>query len=58
MGPVCDHLQRLINSRQPDGSLRLTDADRERIAEAVDVMSAVATVRRGGRGGRRHDGGA
>lgn len=44
MGPVCDHLQHLINTRQPDGSLRLTDVDRERIAEAVDVMSAVATV--------------
>lgn len=44
MGPVCDHLQELINSRHPDGSLRLTDVDRERIAEAVDVMSAVATV--------------
>ena len=44
MGAICDHLQHLINSRRPDGSLVLTDADRERIAEAVDVMSAVATV--------------
>ena len=44
MGYICDHLQHLINSRRPDGSLLLTNADRERIAEAVDTMTAVASV--------------
>ncbi len=44
MGAICDHLQQLINRRQPDGSLVLTDADRQQIAHAVDVMTAVASV--------------
>lgn len=44
MGAICDHLQHLINNRRPDGSLLLTDADRERIADAVDTMTAVASV--------------
>lgn len=44
MGEICDHLQHLIKSQLPDGSLRLTDADRERIADAVDIMSAVVTM--------------
>ena len=44
MGHICDHLQHLIRIQQPDGSLLLTDADRERIANAVDTMTAVASV--------------
>lgn len=44
MGEICDHLQQLINRRQADGSLMLTDADRQQIAHAVDVMTAVASI--------------
>lgn len=42
--PILDHLQQLINRRQPDGSLVLTDADREQLLHAADVLTAVASI--------------
>jgi hypothetical protein len=42
--PILDHLQHLINTRTPDGRPVLTDADREQLLHAADVLTAVASI--------------
>ena len=42
--PILDHLQHLINTRTPEGRPVLTDADREQLLHAADVLTAVASI--------------
>lgn len=42
--PILDHLLHIINTRTPEGRPVLTDADREQLLHAADVLTAVASI--------------